>query len=102
MSYYDYKAQVVQHRVSTHLGGVEKGWFGYDFVGNVTAHRTEHKPSSGTSLIETITQSYDIWGKPLVTTLMIVASPVFRVDNKNKKKSSQISLRAIFVRRGRE
>ena len=88
---------MVQHRVSTHLGGVEKGWFGYDFVGNVTAHRTEHKPSSGTSLIETITQSYDIWGKPLVTTLMIVASPVFRVDNKNKEKKGSQMPESHFV-----
>ena len=62
MSYYDYKAQVVQHRASTHLGGIEKDWFGYDFVGNVTAHKTEHKPSPGTSLIETTTQTYDLWG----------------------------------------
>ena len=85
MSYYDYKAQVVQHRSSTHLGGVEKDWFGYDFVGNVTAHKTEHKPSSGTPLIETTNQTYDLWAWPLVTTLMIVASPVFRVDNKNKE-----------------
>ena len=85
MSYYDFKAQVVQHRVSTHLGGVGKDWFKYDFVGNVTAHRTEHKPATGSSLIETTTQTYDIWGKPLVTTLMIVASPDFRVDNKNKE-----------------
>ena len=46
MSYYDYKAQVVQHGVPTHLGGVEKDWFGYDFTGNVTAQKTEHKPSS--------------------------------------------------------
>ena len=67
MSYYDYKAQVVQHRASTHLGGVGKEWFGYDFTGNVTDHMTEHKPSSGSSLIETTTQTYDIWGKPLVT-----------------------------------
>ena len=62
VSYYDYKAQVVQHRVSTHLGGVEKDWFGYDFVGNVTAHKTEHKPATGSSLIETTTQTYDLWG----------------------------------------
>ena len=52
MSYYDYKALVVQHRSSTHLGEVEKDWF-----------------------------KFDLWGKPLVTTLMIVASPVFRVDS---------------------
>ena len=49
-------------------------YIGYDFTGNVTAQKTEHKPSSGTSLIETTTQTYDIWGKPLVTTLIIRGS----------------------------
>ncbi|MBO4844290.1 MAG: hypothetical protein J5490_06875 [Bacteroidales bacterium] len=33
MSYYDYKAQVVQHRSSTHLGEVEKDWFRLDLWG---------------------------------------------------------------------
>ena len=49
-------------RASTHLGGVGKDWFKYDFVGNVTAHKTEHKPATGSSLIETTTQTYDLWG----------------------------------------
>ena len=93
MSYYDYKAQVVQHRVSTHLGGVEKDWFGYDFVGNVTAQKTEHKPSSGTSLIETTTQTYDIWGKPLVTGHKIgtgSGTPI-TVSNKTYDKVGRLS-----------
>ena len=33
MSYYDYKALVVQHRSSTHLGEVEKDWFKFDLWG---------------------------------------------------------------------
>ena len=91
VSYFDYKAQVVQHRVSTHLGGVEKDWFGYDFVGNVTAQKTEHKPSSGTSLIETTTQSYDIWGKPLVTTHQTGSGNAQTVSNKTYDKVGRLS-----------
>ena len=93
VSYYDFKAQVVQHRVSTHLGGVEKDWFKYDFVGNVTDHKTEHKPSSGTSMIETMTQSYDIWGKPLVTGHKIgtgSGTPI-TVSNKTYDKVGRLS-----------
>ena len=74
VSYYDYMARVVQHRSSTHIGGVEKDWFLYDFVGNATKHKTEHKPGSGTSLIETTTQSYDTSDRPLVTTHLIGTS----------------------------
>ena len=91
VSYYDYRAQVVQHRVSTHLGGVEKDWFGYDFVGNVTAHKTEHMPSSGTSLIETMTQSYDLWGKPLVTTHQTGSGNAQTVSNKTYDKVGRLS-----------
>ena len=35
---------------TTHLGGVEKDWFLYDFVGNATKRKTEHKPSSGSTI----------------------------------------------------
>ena len=59
VSYFDYKAQVVQHRSSTHLGGVEKDWFGYDFVGNVTDHKTEHKPTS-VALVNSRRSRYDM------------------------------------------
>jgi YD repeat-containing protein len=63
--YFDDKARVVQHRASTHLGGVEKDWFLYDFVENATKHKTEHKPGSGTSLTETLTYNtgtHPRWG----------------------------------------
>ena len=40
VGYFDDKARVVQHRASTHLSGVEKDWFKFDLVGNVTKHKT--------------------------------------------------------------
>ena len=72
----------VQHRTSTHLGGVEKDWFLYDFIGNVTKRKTEHKPSSGTSLVETTTQTYDTWDRPLASTHQIGSGTVKTVSNR--------------------
>ncbi len=80
----------VQHRTSTHLGGVEKDWFKFDLVGNVTKHKTEHKPSSGTSLVETTTQSYDSWDRPLVTQHQIGSGSVTTVSNKTYDKVGRL------------
>lgn len=66
---------LVQHRASTHLGGVEKDWFLYDFTGNVTSHKITHKPSTGSALSEVITQTYDTWDRPARTTLGILKLP---------------------------
>ena len=67
VTYYDDRAQVVQHRASTHLGGVEKDWFKLDFLGRRVSHKITHKPSTGSALSEVITQTYDTWDRPLVT-----------------------------------
>ena len=39
---------MVQNRMSTHLGGVEKDRFPYDFIGNVTKRKTDFRFSNGT------------------------------------------------------
>ena len=67
VTYYDDRAQVVQHRASTHLGGVEKDWYKLDFLGRRVSHKITHKPSTGSALSEVITQTYDTWDRPLVT-----------------------------------
>lgn len=90
VGYFDDKARVVQHRASTHLSGVEKDWFKFDLVGNVTKHKTEHKPSSGTSLVETTTQSYDSWDRPLVTQHQIGSGSVTTVSNKTYDKVGRL------------
>ena len=80
----------VQHRTSTHLGGVEKDWFLYDFIGNVTKRKTEHKPSSGTSLVETTTQTYDTWDRPLASTHQIGSGTVKTVSNRAYDKAGRL------------
>ena len=91
VSYYDDRARVVQHRASTHLGGVEKDWFLYDFVGNATKRKTEHKPSSGASLVETVTQTYDTWDRPLVTQHQIGSGTVRTVSNRTYDKAGRLA-----------
>ena len=90
VSYYDDRSRVVQNRMSTHLGGVEKDWFLYDFIGNVTKRKTEHKPSSGTSLVETTTQTYDTWDRPLVSTHQIGSGTVKTVSNRAYDKAGRL------------
>ena len=90
VSYYDFKSRLVQHRASTHLGGVEKDWFLYDFIGNVTKRKTEHKPSSGTSLVETTTQTYDTWDRPLASTHQIGSGTVKTVSNRAYDKAGRL------------
>ena len=65
--YYDDKGRVVQKRSSTHLGGVEKDYFGYDFTGALTAKRTVHCKADSSSLEECFTYTYDNMGRPLIT-----------------------------------
>lgn len=65
--YYDDRGRVVQKRASTHLNGVDKDYFGYDFTGVVTAHRTVHSNADGSSFEERTTYTYDNMRRPLVT-----------------------------------
>ncbi len=90
VSYYDDRARVVQHRASTHLGGVEKDWFLYDFTGNVTSHKITHKPSSGSSLSEVITQTYDTWGRPVKTNHKRGSSTAKTVANRTYDKAGRL------------
>lgn len=69
--YYDDKGRVAQERSSVHTGGVNKYWYGYDFTGNVTKNRHSYVPSSGASVTELYTFSFDNWGRPVQTTLAI-------------------------------
>ena len=91
VSYFDDKCRVVQHRASTHLGGVEKDWFLYDFTGNATKRKTEHKPSSGTSLIETATQTYNTWGHPVKTTHKLGSGTAQVVSNRTYDKAGRLA-----------
>ena len=91
VSYFDDKCRVVQHRASTHLGGVEKDWFLYDFTGNATKRKTEHKPSSGTSLIETVTQTYNTWGHPVKTTHKLGSGTAQVVSNRTYDKAGRLA-----------
>ena len=91
VSYYDDRAQVVQHRASTHLGGVEKDCFLYDFTGNVTKHQVQYKPASGTALTETVTQTYSLWGLPVKTTHKLGSGTAVTVSNKTYDKAGRLS-----------
>lgn len=61
---YDEKGRVVQYKHSTHVGGVDKEYFGYDFIGHQTKHRIVHSPNTGEVLTECYTYTFDNWGRP--------------------------------------
>lgn len=89
--YYDDWGRVVQCRASTHLGGVEKDWFLYDFAGNATKHQVQHKPSSGSALTETVTQTYSLWGLPLMTTHKLGSATTVTISDRTYDKAGRLS-----------
>ena len=66
--YYDDKGRPVQTREATHMGGVRKEYFAYDFVGNVTRRKTMQVSSTGTAVTVIQSYTYDAMGRPLTTT----------------------------------
>lgn len=66
--YYDDKGRPVQTREATHMGGVRKEYFAYDFTGNVTRRKTVQVASSGAALTVVQSYTYDAMGRPLTTT----------------------------------
>ena len=69
--YYDEYGRVAQSRANTHTSGVSKEWMGYDFTGNRTIFKTTCIPSSGASVTQLTTYSYDAMGRPTVTSHQI-------------------------------
>ena len=65
--YYDEKQQEVQCVKTTHLGGIERSFYAYDYTENVTARKLVHTSSSNSTLTETYTYTYDSRGRSLAT-----------------------------------
>ncbi len=61
--YYDDYGRMNQTKSSTHVGGVEKRFYAYDFTDNVILEIIEHEDSSGAKIIERIGKTYDSWGR---------------------------------------
>lgn len=66
--YYDDRGQVVQKRVTNHLGGTELEYVGYDFTGHVQNRRHVHTAPGQTMLTQNYTSTYDHAGRMITST----------------------------------
>lgn len=66
--YYDDKGRPVQRKQLTHLGGIEKEYLGYDFVGQLKKWKQVHVDANDGSLSERYEYDYDGWGRPTEVT----------------------------------
>lgn len=66
--YYDNRGRVIQTKSTNHLGGVDKEYIAYDFVGNPTQRKTVHSATGKTTQTEIYKYTYDHAGRLLTTT----------------------------------
>ncbi len=66
--YYDNRGRVIQTKSTNHLGGVDKEYIAYDFVGNPTQMKTVHSATGKTTQTEIYKYTYDHAGRLLTTT----------------------------------
>lgn len=66
--YYDYQGRIIQKKSTNHMGGYEKEYIAYDFLGNPIRKKHIHSINNSTSIIELYTYTYDHAGRLIQTT----------------------------------
>jgi len=66
--YYDYRGQLIQTKSTNHLGGIEKEYIQYDFIGNPLKRLHIHNVSDKEPIKEEYLYTYDHAGRLLKTT----------------------------------
>lgn len=67
VKYYNHEGQLLQSIAEHHLNGVEKAYFKYNFVGEVTESRTETELASGKVVSQHVRSEYDDAGRLIET-----------------------------------
>lgn len=92
--YYDNRGRVIQTKSTNHLGGVDKEYIAYDFVGNPTQRKTVHSATGKTTQTEIYKYTYDHAGRLLTTTHQLNSGTVTTLakneyDELGRLKSNQ-------------
>lgn len=90
VKYYDREGQLIQSVAEHHLNGVEKAYFKYNFVGEITASRSETRLSTGKVVSQHERYEYDHTGRVNKTYHSIDDEPEVLVASVNYNEKGEL------------